>query len=96
MVVNYEQLLRAVFSYFHGQKFDFLFFLHCSIRTKKLLKIKVLKKVKNFGKYFFALIKNWFFRVACFGYRVKGVCLLLPSLVSLVSRDFSNTISQKS
>jgi hypothetical protein len=26
LVVNYEQLLRAVFSCFHGQKFDFFFF----------------------------------------------------------------------
>ena len=38
MVVNYEQLLRAVFSCFRGQ---FFFFLHCSVCTKKLLKIKV-------------------------------------------------------
>jgi hypothetical protein len=36
--MNYEQLLSLVFSCFHGQKFKFLkLFLHCSVRTKKLL-----------------------------------------------------------
>ena len=42
LVVNYEQLLRAIFSCFHGQKLNFLnFFLHCRVRTKKLLDTKV-------------------------------------------------------
>jgi hypothetical protein len=40
-IMNSEQLFRAFFSCFHGQKFNFLeFFLHFSVRTKKLLKIK--------------------------------------------------------
>ena len=45
LVVNYDQLLKAVFSWFHEQEFNFL----------KLLKIKVLRKLKNFGKFFFGL-----------------------------------------
>jgi hypothetical protein len=46
LVVNYEQLLRAVFSCFHGQKLNFSnFLLHCWVCTKKLLDTKVnLKK----------------------------------------------------
>ena len=56
MVVNYEQLFRAVFSCFHGQKFKFSKKnLHWRVRTKKLLHTKV-----KFGKNFF-LVKNWFF-----------------------------------
>jgi hypothetical protein len=51
LVVNYEQLLRAVFSCFHGQNFIF-YFLHCRVRTEKLLDTKVKKKIKKFGKYF--------------------------------------------
>ena len=43
VVVNYEQLLRVVFSCFDGQKLNFFkFFLHCSIRTKKLLDTNVI------------------------------------------------------
>jgi hypothetical protein len=39
---NYEQLLRAVFSCFHGQKKGLKFFLrYCSVRTKKLHKMEV-------------------------------------------------------
>ena len=48
---DYEQLLRAVFSCFHGQKFIFLFFLHSSVHTKKLK--KTLKKKHR--TYFFGL-----------------------------------------
>jgi hypothetical protein len=48
LVVNYEQLLRAVFSCFHGQNYFFLFFfLHCRACTKKLLDTKVEKFEKN-------------------------------------------------
>ena len=35
-ILNYELLLRAVFSCFHKQFFYFLFFLHCRVRIKKL------------------------------------------------------------
>jgi hypothetical protein len=41
---EFEQLLRAVFSCFHGQKFKFKFFLHCRVRTEKLLDTEVKKK----------------------------------------------------
>jgi hypothetical protein len=61
LVVNYEQLLRAVFSCFHGQKLNFLkIVLHCRVRTKKLLDKKVKKFLKKFGKNFLG-VKNWFF-----------------------------------
>ena len=58
LVVNSEQLFRAVFSCFHGQKLNF--FLHCRVRTKKLLNKKLIFFFLKFGKIFF-LIKNWFF-----------------------------------
>ena len=38
---------------------------------------------KKFGKYFF-LVKNWFFRASCFGYRVMGVSPLLLPLIFLI------------
>jgi hypothetical protein len=54
--VNYEQIFWAVFSCFHGQKFNILiFFLHCRVRTKKLLHTKVKKKSKNSGSICFEL-----------------------------------------
>jgi hypothetical protein len=44
LVVNYEQLLRAVFSCFHEKKLNFLdFLLHCRVRTEKLLDKKEKK-----------------------------------------------------
>ena len=56
LVVNYEQLLRTVFSCFHGQKLNFLqFFLHCRVRTKKLLDTKVKKNSKKIWKYFWGV-----------------------------------------
>ena len=46
---DYEQLLRTVFLCFHGQKQNLKYFKnHCSVRTKKLHKMKV-------KKYFFFL-----------------------------------------
>jgi hypothetical protein len=61
LVVNYEQLLRAVFSCFHGQKSNFLkIVLHCRVHTKKLLDKKVKFKINKFGKYFGG-VKNCFF-----------------------------------
>jgi hypothetical protein len=84
LVVNYEQLLRDVFSCFHGQKFNFSKqFLHCRVRTKKLLDTKVEKMLKEFWNYFWG-VKNCFFRASCFGFIVQGVCPLLLPLVSLV------------
>ena len=41
---NYEQLLRPVFSSFCGKE------KHCSVRTKKLHKIKLKKILKKFLK----------------------------------------------
>ena len=41
LVVNYEQLLRAVFSCFHGQKLILDVFFTFRVRTKKLLDTKV-------------------------------------------------------
>ena len=53
--MNYEQLLRAVFSCFHGQKLNFFnFFLHCRVRTKKLLDTKVIFFF-NLGSIFLGL-----------------------------------------
>ena len=77
MVVNYKQHLRAAFSCFHGQKFNFL--------KKSYISASAVKKIsKNFGKIFFGL-KTAFLGLAasCFGYIVKGVCLLLLPLVSV-------------
>ena len=51
-----------------------------SVRTKKLLKIKV----KILESIFFFGLKTVSFRASCFGYRIKGVCPLLLPLVSLV------------
>ena len=49
LVVNYEQLLRAVFHVFMGKKLVFkIYFLHCRVRTKKLLDTKVKIKKKKF------------------------------------------------
>jgi hypothetical protein len=84
LVVNYEQLFRAVFSCFHGQKLRFLFFLHFRVRTKRLLDTKVKFFFKNLESIFGGL-KIVFFRASCFGFRVKGVCPLLLPLVSLPS-----------
>ena len=56
-ILNYEQLFSSVFSTFHGQK---IIFLHCSVRTKKLLNKKVKKIEKKIWKNFF-WIKNWVF-----------------------------------
>ena len=39
----YEEVLRAVFSCFHGKKDVIFFCIYCSVRTKKLHKIKVKK-----------------------------------------------------
>jgi hypothetical protein len=50
---NYEQLFSSVFSSFHGQRFIFLnLFLHCSVRTKKLLNRKVKKNMKKIWEVF--------------------------------------------
>jgi hypothetical protein len=75
MVVNYEQL----FSCFHRQKL-IIFFLHCRVRTEKLLDTKAKKK--KLGSIFWGL-RFGFFRASCFGFRVKGVCPLLLPLVTL-------------
>ena len=57
-----EQLFWVVFSIFHGQKIKFLIsFLHCSVRTEKLHKIKLKFFKKNFEKKFY-LRKTSFFR----------------------------------
>ena len=70
------------FHVFMRKNFIFNFFLHCSVRTKKLLKIQVKKIFKKLGSIFFGL-KTGLFRASCFGHRVKGVCPLLIPLVSL-------------
>jgi hypothetical protein len=66
-ILNYEQLFSSVFSTFHWQKIIFFnFFLHCSVRTKKLLNKEGKKIEKIFGRIFFGL-KTGFFRASCFG-----------------------------
>ena len=68
LVVNYEQILRAVFSCFHGQKpYIFIFY----IVGFEIQNTKVKKNLKRFGKYFFG-VKNVFFRASCFGFIIKG------------------------
>ena len=53
LVVNYEQLLRAVFTCFHGQKLILKkIVLHCRVRTKKLLDTKVNFFLLNLGSIF--------------------------------------------
>jgi hypothetical protein len=53
---DYEQLLRAVFSCFHGQKIGFIFLKKKStIRTEKLHKIKVRKLPKTSLKFTYKL-----------------------------------------
>jgi hypothetical protein len=55
-----EQLFWVVFSIFHGQKINFFeFFLHFSIRTEKLHKIK-LKFFKKIFQIFFYFSKKIF------------------------------------
>jgi hypothetical protein len=57
-----EQLFWVVFSIFHRQKIKKnIFFLHCSVRTEKLHKIKLKIKKKILGK-FFITEKPVFFR----------------------------------
>jgi hypothetical protein len=69
---------------FSWTKIEFLnCFLHCRVRTEKLLNTKVKKIKKKFGKYFWG-VKIFFFMASYFGFRVKGVCPLLLPLVSLV------------
>ena len=56
---DFEQLLSAVFSCFHGQKKIFLFFYffkHCKVRNKKLHKIKVKQSFKKFVKNFIFML----------------------------------------
>jgi hypothetical protein len=84
LVVNYEQLLRAVFfSYFLGQKFNFSFSFYIVGSALKSCLIQKWKRFfLNLGNIFGGL-KTGFFRASCFGYRVKGVSPLLLPLVSL-------------
>ena len=82
--MNSEQLFRAVFSCFHGQKFILKTKnLHCRVRTKKLLDTKVIFFFFKLGRNFLELKTGVFFRASCFGFRVKGVSPLLLPLVSL-------------
>ena len=48
--VDYEQLLQVVFSCFHGQKKINFFLKYFSVRSKKLHKMKVNKKLNFFLK----------------------------------------------
>ena len=63
------------FHVFMGKNLILIFFLHCSVRTKKLLEIK-----GSFLEGIFFWIKNFFF----LGLAVLGVCPLLLPLVSLI------------
>ena len=61
-----SNFLAPFFQLFMGKKLFFLdYFLHCSVRTKKLLNKKVEKIQKKFGRIFFGL-KTVFFRARCF------------------------------
>jgi hypothetical protein len=62
-----SNFLAPFFQLFMGKNYFFSKnFLHCSIRTKKLLNRKVKKFEKKFGGIFFEL-KTGFFRASCFG-----------------------------
>ena len=61
-----SNFLAQFFQLFMGKKKKKKFFLHCSVRTKKLLNKKVKKIEKKFGRIFFGL-KTVFFRASCFG-----------------------------
>ena len=58
---DYEQLLRAVFSCFHGQKINLNFFWkYCSVLTKKLHRIKVKKYfLKIWEEFYFHIFIGW-------------------------------------
>ena len=61
-----EQLFWVVFSIFHGQKKIFFeFFLHCSVRTEKLHKIKLKFFKKNFGKGKLSQKNQFFLGLKC-------------------------------
>jgi hypothetical protein len=76
--VNYEQLLRAVFSYFHSQRLKFFFFYIVGSALKELLDTKVKMFKKKFVKYFLGL-KTGFLRASCFGFYSKGCLSATPS-----------------
>ena len=87
-ILYYEQLFSSVFSTFHGQNFIFsIYFLHCSVCTKKLLNKKVKKIETNFGRIFFGL-KTVFLGLAVlvyFGFSTYRVSPWLLSTVSLAN-----------
>ena len=58
---DYEQLFWAVFSIFHGQIIIFFnFFLHCSVRTEELHKIKLFLSLFFGGGIFFSCFSLFF------------------------------------
>ena len=85
--LNYEQLLSSVFQFFMSN-FFFQFSLHSSVRTKKLLNIKVKKNFKKIWEVFFlGGVEFFFFRAICFGYHSKGCLSATPSFSLLVARS---------
>ena len=63
--------------------FSWDFFLHCSVRTKKLLDTKVKNFFLKIGKYFWGL-KIVFLGLAVLVIIVNSICPLLLPLVSLL------------
>jgi hypothetical protein len=91
--------LRATFEgcffmFSWAKKKIYNFFLHFRVCTKMLLDTKVKKKFKKLGSIF-GESKTGFFRASCFGFRIKGVCLLLLPLVSLVTNLSRKACNQK-
>jgi hypothetical protein len=63
-----SNFLAPFFQLFMSKIFFFFeFFLHCSVRTKKLLNKKVKKNEKKFGRIFFGL-KTFFLGLAVLVY----------------------------
>jgi hypothetical protein len=72
---------------FSWAKINLLIFFY--IVGSALLDTKVNFFFQKFGKYFWG-VKKWFVRASCFGFIVKGVCLLLLPLVSLSTHQKSS------
>ena len=82
-----RQLLRPVFSCFHGQNVFFQFFFsHFSVFTKKLLDTKV-----KFEKCFLG-VKNDFLWLPVLVIIVEGVCPIRLPLVSFIFRQNSQHV----
>ena len=78
--MNYELLLRAVFSCFHGQKFNLnSFYIVASELKSCYLDTKVKKVFKKFGRYCGEGVNN------CFFLGLAVLVIVYPLLFPLIS-----------